>query len=504
MPPLALLLAVALGPVAAASGGVRGAVITRIAPGDTGPRWPRWIGRSFDDSPVAYNPWAPTPRFPGLGDLVPVAPLDRLDGGRRASLGPFGPPASSGSDGAEAAHWSKPPDWVQPYAHPRPFPEEGPGRVDQGDPVVPLNDKRLVAATDRLRGGRYSVEPAAANYPLVAPADRLPRGPFAVSSADSLPENIGRYMDQLHERNVVRAQELRFGRALNRTDTDGDGVVSPEEFAAELQGRQNKTDTEASRLWDKYHTSSTTSMSGEEFRRLSLAGFDLGGIARNDVSSVMPVGSPVDRGFWGAGAVCPSDKYVTAARLKVQTIVVGRDNTGLNRVELRCSGGAGSPSEVTTTEGPEGDWTAWAECPAGQQAFSVRARADEFARGQDNTGLNGLELGCRQPDLGAFSRLRFGNGTARGLRAPEANVVIGAGPEASAGGWSTELPCAPSAAICGAQAHVVRDQGAGGDNMGVAELRVYCCAVPVDCSSACSASGDAPGCEACRAAAGMS
>merc|ERR1719215_791780 len=118
----------------------------------------------------------------------------------------------------------------------------------------------------------------------------------------------------------------------------------------------------------------------------------------------------------------------------------------------------------------------------------------------DNSALASLELGCRQPDLGKMSRLQF-----RDSDGPKNPFLInGKGAMAKGGGWTKEFMCGPDSAICGAQAHVVRDQGKG-DDLGLADLRVYCCNAPVNCTAAC---GPPDGevsvkCQVCHVAAGV-
>jgi len=238
-------------------------------------------------------------------------------------------------------------------------------------------------------------------------------------------------------------------------------------------------------------------MNKDEFARIVRAGFDLGAIARSDVAAVLtlPPGAPL-RGFWGSGAKCPTGTYVAGVRLKIRPLAgAGHDDTGLNGVGLKCGGGA-KGAETKTVEGPDGTWTAWADCPEGQRVYSIRSRSQPYAASRDNAGIAGLMFGCRAADFSAMSELRFGMDP---MLAPP-DVIVGEGPKAVGGGWTKELMCPPGSAVCGSQAHVVRDQGEH-DDMGLVDLRVYCCNIAVDCDAACSMAKGGKGsigCQVCQ------
>lgn len=455
---------------------MRGRFRTQAVPGDEPSSW------GAHDDPVAYNPWAPLPVVPGLGNLYPSAPFERLSnswGNLLTGAAPLSPVESVDAGyRSEEVKRQLPPDWLPPYSDPRAFPADGTSDGQEADtPMVPLADKEWVGAADKLR--HFAWGPSE-NYPLEAPMDKLPNGPLVVAAEDKVPGDFARYLEQVHVGIKSGERAQRTGTMVSRTDTDRNGMITYEEYRNETEGRQNKSDVESERLWSKYHTSNYKDMTRGEYERLVRAGFDLGGIARNDVSSEIVLSSGIHgRGFWGSGAACSSGKYITGLRLKVALNSDNRDNTGLNRVGFRCGGKGGEERE--TAEGPDGEWSAWADCPEGQQVFSVRVRTHGYSPGQDNTGINDLEVGCRSSDLSAHSCIRFGHK----LRASK-NVVVAESPVARGGGWMQKMRCSPAAAMCGIRANVVRDQGEGGDNLGIANLKVYCCSAPIDCSKLCS------------------
>lgn len=482
----------------------------------TVPGWggPTWGGRSFSDSIVAFNPWTKVRTAPVIQNLKPIAPLDRVDQssnlfGSITGAAPLAPTDEAHSLGYTPALQS---DYVAPDKYPHTFPADRHYDSEEEDnsPLIPIADRHLIASADKLRPS-YAWR-SSGNYPLVAPADRIISSgqkmlgwlgaphetqPWPVGSADYVKEKFARYFEQVHNDEQQRQADAQLREAYNAADRDKDGTVSRDEYDLLLMDGQNKTHEEAERLWGRYHTSKGAGLSRAEFRRLAHDGFDLGAISRSDISSVISLPGAPHKGFWGSGAKCPHDSYVTGAKLKIMPLAEHQDDTALNAVGLRCSDG----TEVNTVEGPNGGWTEWAMCPEGQWVFSARARSHPYKKGQDNTALATLELGCRRPDLGAMARLRF---VAEEPKKERKNVVTGVGPVAEGGGWTKEFMCGSKAAVCGAQAHVVRDQGAG-DDMGLADLRLYCCSVPVDCSEACGPRRG-PGsvqCQVCQIAAGM-
>mmetsp|Transcript_72581 Transcript_72581/g.234572 ORF Transcript_72581/g.234572 Transcript_72581/m.234572 type:complete len:495 (+) Transcript_72581:119-1603(+) len=419
------------------------------------PGWgqPMWGGRSFEDSVANVNPWAKVREVPVVSDMDPVAPLDRLD--KDTTSVTDAAPLEPGLVSAE----SHPPpprslqsDWVAPYSFPRTFPadlESSEVLGKSSSPVLPLTERNLIASKDKL-----------GNYPLVAPADRILTSrdraagwvgvsdfdPWPVASTERVPERFSKYFQQVHDRELERTAKMRTDKGFKDADLDSDGSLSREEYMARVSGYQNKTEKEAEALWNKVHDGESDSM--------------------NKVMS--PAGGAAD-------------------------------DTALNGVAFKCTTG----QEVKTVEGPDGQWTAWAECPEGQQVYSVRAKINAFMPGCDNTGLESLDLGCRMPDLSSMAKLRFGDGNAAVALGPGA---LAKGGSSHGGGWSNEMMCDSHSAVCGAQAHVVRDQGDKGDNLGVANLRVYCCSAPVDCRAACGPQNDGPGsvgCQVCRQAAGV-
>lgn len=481
------------------------------------PGWgaPSWGGRSFSDSIAAFNPWTKARRALVVQDLEPTAPFDRVDqasGGSVLGAEALAPEEERGAGAGEVGPTALRSDWLPPRQYPRTFPGDGDElAAAAASPIVPLADRGLVAAADKLR--LPGLGRAADNYPLVAPGDRTMSSrqradgwlygsaalsPWVVASSDDVDEKFARYFDQVHGREQRRVAGARLAEAYAAADLDKDGTVSREEYDKLVgRGGQNKTAEEVERLWAAHHAAGgQQGLSKAEFNRLSRAGFDLGDIDRPDISSVFSLPGGPRLGFWGSGARCPAGTYVVGVRLKVMPLAGPKaDDTALNAVGLRCSGG----KEVSTVEGPDGRWTRWARCPAGQQVFSARARSQAYAAGRDNAGVASLELGCRRPDLGAMARLRFADEA--GIK--RTGVVVGVGPTAKGGGWTKEFMCGPASAVCGAQAHVVRDQGRG-DDMGVTKLRLYCCSTPVDCTTACGPPGGerSMGCKVCRMAVG--
>ncbi|CAK0910010.1 unnamed protein product [Prorocentrum cordatum] len=476
----------------ASDGGAAGSG-SRRQPDIHGWTWPVWFGSSFDDSPVSVNPFSSdfSSRLGHLiGNQFPTAPLDRVDRAHVASATGVVPMAPGGV--RESARAPMVNDFVSKYSHPskkrngigtnvrsparmprRPQecvcavsssgPDTFPGerRVQSGMdldavPVIPLEKKEIVPSTDKLRTPFFAHDDVpwlrgwdpkpSDNYPLTAPGDKLKDGTSPVAYHDEIPEQVAKFIHQVHDRKTRRDVVAHQNKDFASADLDNDSLVSYEEYVGELVSRQNKTALEAKQLWETYHSADSEEMTRDEWTRLARAGFSVGSIQRLDVENVLdPVPEAVAAGFWGSGAECPSGTYVSGARLKVMETAPGVDNSGLNRVGLRCTDG----SEAESIEGPDGEWTQWADCPQGQRVYAIRVRSLAVSKGRDNSGINGLEFVCRATSMSAFTRLRFG-----GDLQARPGVVVASGPVAIGGGWSREQRCALNQAVCGLQANV--------------------------------------------------
>mmetsp|Transcript_96859 Transcript_96859/g.172383 ORF Transcript_96859/g.172383 Transcript_96859/m.172383 type:complete len:524 (-) Transcript_96859:49-1620(-) len=476
---------------------------------------PRPFGRTFQDAPIGKFDWVNNqkPLFV-IRDLDPTAPMDRLDGkNEHVSLTGAMPtdPIQTRSDFQNDLKPPMAPDLMPATRiRQRTFPQQAPrGRADSAagggldspggsSPLIPMEKRRLIAKPDRLRPGvgppvvgslkAELIDDPADNYPLAAPVDKMAGGETeAVAPLDVVPKEISTYLEQRAVRDSVRLTEKALAEEWERVDQNLDGVVSIEEFGVEMNLRQGKSQEEATRLWEKYHQSENWFMTKEEFKRLARTGYDLGTIPREDASTMLKAANLQGTGYWGSGASCPSSTYVTGAKIKVQK-GAAKDRTGINALKFHCSDG----SEVSTAEGLDGIWTPWRDCPEGQAVYSFRAQGSPPARGFDDAGMVNVEFSCRKPDLSDLSKLSF-----PGAKPSKEDVP------ASQGGWSKELQCGPREAVCGAQANVVKE---GEDKMGVADLRVYCCNSPIDCTETCKDADTGMNfvkCKACRHAAGV-
>jgi len=322
--------------------------------------------------------------------------------------------------------------------------------------------------------------------------DGLPNGEVeAVAVADKLPKSMSKFLEQRAAMDQRRLEMQRLNKEWERVESNRDSVVSASEFEAELRGRQGKTKEEVDRLWEKYHQSESKYMTKEEFMRLARTGYDLGTITRGDASNVLTPLNLKGLGYWGSGATCPRGTYVTGARLKVQGPKEAKDSgdeSGINAVEFKCASSLNAKldSQVSTVEGRDGTWTPWEMCPKGQYLYSLRSRGKAPVPGMDNAGLEGLEFGCRKPDLSEVAKLSFKAETVEAKH-----------------GWSKELRCEARERICGAQANLVKD---GKDKMGVADIRFYCCNSPIDCTALCEDAvmgTQLAKCRACQHASGI-
>eukprot|EP00929_Paragymnodinium_shiwhaense_P013716 TRINITY_DN121564_c0_g1_i1.p1 TRINITY_DN121564_c0_g1~~TRINITY_DN121564_c0_g1_i1.p1 ORF type:complete len:555 (-),score=90.21 TRINITY_DN121564_c0_g1_i1:76-1740(-) len=528
----------------AATLGLRGNKRAEQTPEIVGQADPAWFGRTFADSPVAINVWSD----PGLhalpsailGSLQPTAPLDRVD-----APGSFGASVtgaetvSPGNQKFGVQDYIPPthimPDYIPPNYAPPTFPADEALTVNVHDnPLIDMNDRTVMARADVLRKVGFvppwadARKAALNNYPLTAPADRMSGdgtdGAYVTAHADRVPEMVARFLTESHKRNIqVRDFKAQVG-AFKTADANQDGVISEEEFLAEVVTKQGKADEEGRKLWNKFHTSGGGFMTRAEYERLARTGFDVGAISRNVTGVLTPSAVPggaslsIDRGFWGNGASCPDGAFVNGASLKRMPYFSApptKDNSGLNAIKLVCSDG----SDVSSSEGPDGSWSSPQNCPDGQVVLGVSVRGMALTLGVDNSGINDLQFVCGVPvsatdrEMSPASRLwaaasphntlvnsaakRLSNNLAHSFAGPHAShlpdislkkaVTNAADPNAAAnkrlvfpggpteGGFMLDLMCPIGDAICGTQVRLRTDQGEEGDDMGVTDVRFYCC-----------------------------
>lgn len=454
-----------------------------------------WGGYTFDDSPATFNWWSAPKPYPFLRNMNPTAPFDAVDVVHQDKLSGAGPLAPN------QAHRMEPPpenmmpmDYVPPYLNPATFPAEK--KVHDAHPInIPMGQREMVAYADKIRPyGRLETR-VGKNYPLVAPADGTNQGPYPVAYADRVPVQYARFYDQVYDRKVGLEAVTDVDNLFHKVDIDKDGSISAEEYNQEVEGRQKKTTPQAEALWAIYKKDNSADMSEGDFKQLAKTGFDVGQefIARKDIASIIEAEAGSNLGFWGAGVACPDGHFVNAVRLKVMPLEEGADNSALNAIGLKCDDG----TEITSAEGADGTWSDWGECPEGEFVYGFRARAQGYDKSVDNTGVNDLMFQCRSKDMTSMKEVRFGD--PQTLAGMDRNAVIANGATSSEGGWSGESTCGNHGLNCGIQVRLRVEQGEEGDDMGITDLRFFCCVSPVDCSTVCRDNQIlTPECATCR------
>jgi hypothetical protein len=501
-----------------------------------------YFGLTFDDGPFGQNPYAVYKSARVVDDLDPTAPYDRVDRTWVPTLSgsQSAQPGTEAQDVPPAQYGGARPDYVPPYLHPRPFPEEYPPK-QKHDVIIPLKDKEVIAHIDRLRFKDFdeNLFNPLGMYPLTAPADKINNGPYPVAGLDKVPKLYDRYFDQSYQREAERQTAKMLNKQFKQV-SGNDTAISHAEYDNELQGRQGKTPEQADNLWNEYHIAEIDDMTKNEFMNLAKTGFDLGKdfLARQDLSAILKPPQAANMGYWGGGKACPTGTYITGAAIKVMPTSDTADNTGLNGVKFKCGDG----SEIKTVEGPDGAWTDWAECPAGQKAHSVSIRIKAYTIGQDNSGINDLMFKCRSEAGDQHSTLMFGTKVPQqdqtgyvfvnGAYIPKSQTtvddeafIVGNGTPGTEGGWSQELLCGVNGALCGGQGRLFHSEAAVApvtamlqvdshasrgnhshasrgnldqDNMGITDFRFYCCSADMDCSAPCAADAGGEKCLSCQ------
>ena len=72
-------------------------------------------------------------------------------------------------------------------------------------------------------------------------------------------------------------------------------------------------------------------------------------------SFIAPLAHSGFPGQWGDFRECPSGEHVIGVQLRIERGQGRGDDTALNAIRLRCTGGA----VMKSREGPYGDWLEW-------------------------------------------------------------------------------------------------------------------------------------------------
>lgn len=153
-------------------------------------------------------------------------------------------------------------------------------------------------------------------------------------------------------------------------------------------------------------------------------------------------------GSWATSIhYCPAGSYVNAFRLHIEPYQGGGrgdDDTGLNKIELRCATPAGAVTGTITSDGERwGQPRAWKSCPAGHFMFWYQIKSEAYGGdGHDDTGANGLRIGCRQ----------FGSSSPIPSAQPEDPGLFG-------NTWSNQAACSQNRLVVGLRTQV---EAAGG------------------------------------------
>ncbi|XP_046634277.1 vitelline membrane outer layer protein 1 homolog [Daphnia pulicaria] len=148
-------------------------------------------------------------------------------------------------------------------------------------------------------------------------------------------------------------------------------------------------------------------------------------------------------GDWGAVDFCPLGERAVGFSLKTEKPQGDGDDTALNGIALRCSGG----SRIRSTEGPWGEWGSEFLCPSGSWLTSCQLRVEPKQGAGDDTSANNLNCMCNT-----------------GLE------LLGDG--ASQGDWVAWINCPRG--IVTIQTLVEGKQGTAGDDTALNDFRFTC------------------------------
>merc|ERR1719473_1297915 len=115
--------------------------------------------------------------------------------------------------------------------------------------------------------------------------------------------------------------------------------------------------------------------------------------------------------------------------------------------------------------------------------------------------MNDIEFYCRTQSLNASALLRFGKPKPPiGVSATvgmATQTIVGDGDVPTQGGWGPKFVCHGFGLLCGLQARVepefnIEGDGVNKDDLGLTDMRLFCCANSIDCSGPCGTTAPAP------------
>ena len=162
-------------------------------------------------------------------------------------------------------------------------------------------------------------------------------------------------------------------------------------------------------------------------------------------SFIAPLAHSGFSGQWGDFRECPIGEHVIGVQLRIEQGQGRGDDTALNAIRLRCTGG----KVLMSRENPYGDWGAWKLITAPDYFRGVRLRQErEQGYWGDDIAANGLRL------------------------MTNTNVQIYPG-DGHWGDWSPWAWCPPGAKIAGFKTKVYPPRGSL-DDLSLTEVEFLC------------------------------
>merc|ERR1711962_125896 len=160
-------------------------------------------------------------------------------------------------------------------------------------------------------------------------------------------------------------------------------------------------------------------------------------------------------GDWGNLDVCPSGEYVVGFSLKSEKNKGVSDDTGLNGIRLRCSGG----KTVSSTVQKWGKWTNEQKCKNGV-VHGFQIQIEPYRGAKDDSGANNVNLVCKAFETGYESTMSGKSLTKWGK-------------------WSHGLKCKSGQVAVGIQTRVQESKGVFKDDSALNGMKLLCASNPL-------------------------
>ena len=173
-------------------------------------------------------------------------------------------------------------------------------------------------------------------------------------------------------------------------------------------------------------------------------------------------------GEWGPLELCPRAYFANAFQVRFKNYAgkggheAGADDSFTNGIRLSCvryDDTGDVYGDVMSSEGGEGDWGNWLDCPEGYWIVGFWLKVEGDQGKEDDTAVTRMRVICR----------------GGGLTGTDEKEVEFFKNDNGYGVWEKSNTCPLGEAVCGLSNRILAYLGENADNMGLTDSKLYCC-----------------------------